>query len=212
MLDYYSRHLQTVEINSSFYQFPHKDALLKWRDSCQPTFNFTVKAHRYFTHIKKLENATERLSSFLEQLNVLECQLGPILFQLPARLSFHRNRLNHFLEQLPDNHRYAFEFRDPSWHNFETYEALSRHDAAFCIYDLAGHQSPKEITTDFVYIRLHGPQADCLGGYDASTLIDLAGAFYSWAHKGKEIFCYFNNDDAGHAVNNALELHEIINS
>jgi uncharacterized protein YecE (DUF72 family) len=83
---------------------------------------------------------------------------------------------------------------------------------SICIYDLAGHQSPKEITADFVYIRLHGPQEAYRGEYDGSALIQWAGAFYSWAHHGKEIFCYFDNDEAGYAVKNALKLHNIINS
>jgi uncharacterized protein YecE (DUF72 family) len=212
MLAYYSRHLQTVEIKNSFYQLPQQDTLLRWRDTCQPGFNFTVKAHRYITHMKMLKDASERLSLLFERLKVLEYKLGPILFQLPPRWGFNVNRLNDFLRQLPGDNKYAFEFQDPSWYNFNTYETLSRHGAAFCIYDLAGHQSPKEITADFVYIRLYGPQEAYRGEYDAGALIDWAGAFYSWANQGKEIFCYFDNDEAGYAVNNALKLHKIINS
>ena len=30
-------------------------------------------------------------------------------------------------------------------------------DTAFFIYEFAGRQSPKKITTDLVYVRLHGP-------------------------------------------------------
>jgi uncharacterized protein YecE (DUF72 family) len=212
MLAYYANHLQTVEITSSFYQLPQKDTFLSWRDRCHPGFNFSVKAHRSITHMKKLKDANGRLSLFLERIKVLEYKLGPILFQLPSRWRFNANRLNEFLQQLPNDHRYAFEFRDPSWHKSKIYEALSRHGAAFCIYDLAGQQSPKEITADFVYIRLHVPQEAYSGEYDASALIDWAGAFYSWADQGKEIFCYFDNDEVGYAVNNALKLHKIINS
>jgi uncharacterized protein YecE (DUF72 family) len=212
MLAYYSQHLPTVEINSSFYQIPHKDTLLKWRDTCPSDFNFTVKAHRYSTQMGKSKNSSEKLSLLFERIKVIEYKLGPILFQLSPRWRFSINWLNEFLEQLPDAYRYVFEFRDPSWYNSRTYEALSRHRASFCIYDLAGHQSPKEITADFVYTRLQGPQEAHKGEYDASALLDWVGAFYSWAHQGKEIFCYFDNDEAGYAVNNALKLHKIINS
>ncbi|MGD8523115.1 MAG: DUF72 domain-containing protein [Desulfobacterales bacterium] len=212
MLAYYSRHLQTVEVNRSFYQLPQKDTFLSWRDTCHPGFNFTIKAHRYITHMKKLKDATGRLSLFLERIKVIDYKLGPILFQLPSRWRFNAHRLNEFLEQLPGDYRYAFEFRDPSWYNSRTYEALSRYGTAFCIYDLAGHQSPKEITTNFVYVRLYGTEEPYRGKYDDSALIDWAGHFYSWAHQGKEIFCYFDNDKAGYAVKNALKLHKIINS
>jgi uncharacterized protein YecE (DUF72 family) len=116
------------------------------------------------------------------------------------------------LEQLPGDYRYAFEFQDPSWCNSGTYEVLARHGAAFCIYDLGSHQSPKQITADFIYIRLHGPLDACMGEYSTSALIDWAGDFYSWAGKGKEIFCYFDNIEAGYAYKNALKLHNIINS
>jgi uncharacterized protein YecE (DUF72 family) len=212
MLAYYDRHLQTVEISSTFYQLPHQETLLAWRDTCQPGFIFAIKAHRSITHMKELGDASERLSLLLERIKVMECKLGPILFQLPPHRRFRVTRLNEFLEQLPDDYKYAFEFQDPTWHNSRTYEVLSRHGAAFCIYDLDGHPSPQEITADFVYTRLHGPQAALGGQYDAGALLDWAGAFYSWAHQGKEIFCYFDNDEAGYAVNNALTLHKIINS
>jgi uncharacterized protein YecE (DUF72 family) len=212
MLAYYGRHLKTVEISSSFYQLPHKDTLLAWRDTCQPGFIFTIKAHRSITHLKELGDASERLSLLLERIKVIEQRLGPILFQLPPNSRVDANRLNEFLEQLPDDYRYAFEFQDPAWHNPGTYEVLSEHGAAFCIFDRAGLRSPQEVTADFVYTRLHGPEAFCGGKYDAGALIEWAGAFYSWAHQGKEIFCYFDNHEAGYAVNNALRLHKIINS
>jgi uncharacterized protein YecE (DUF72 family) len=120
--------------------------------------------------------------------------------------------LENFLENLPRRYRYAVELQHPGWYNARTFDALSRHGAAFCIYDLAGQQSPKEITADFVYIRLHGPQDAHRGEHDSSALIDWAGKFYHWADQGKEIFCYFENDEAGYAVNNAVKLNKIINS
>jgi len=54
---------------------------------------------------------------------------------------------------LPRTHRYAFEFRNPTWNVAAVYEALRRHNAAYCIYELAGFQSPFEISADFTYVR-----------------------------------------------------------
>ena len=85
-------------------------------------------------------------------------KLGPILFQLPPHWRSNKERLENFLTALSKEFRYAFEFRDRSWLNTDVYELLAKHDAAFCIYELDHFISPKEVTTDLVYIRLHGPE------------------------------------------------------
>jgi uncharacterized protein YecE (DUF72 family) len=146
----------------------------------------------------------------LDRIAVLGDKLGPILFQLPPRWSCNPERLRHFLLALPGNFRFAFEFRDPSWINDQTYQALAERSAAFCIFEIAGYLSPKELTADFVYIRLHGPGGAYQGSYDTRTLTGWAEAIRSWAAQGKEVFCYFDNDEAGFAAQNALELQEIL--
>ncbi|MFO7890933.1 MAG: DUF72 domain-containing protein [bacterium] len=70
---------------------------------------------------------------------------------------------------------------------------------AFCIFNLAGTLSPKKVTADIVYIRLHGPDAAYEGKYDSKTLAGWTKAFSTWKKQGKEIFCYFNNDQKGYA-------------
>jgi uncharacterized protein YecE (DUF72 family) len=80
---------------------------------------------------------------------------------------------------------------------------------AICIYDLSGHLSPREVTTDWVYVRLHGPDGAYQGKYDSQTLAGWMGAFSSWMRQGKEVYCYFDNDEAGYAVQDALELQEM---
>src|SRR5207244_10483169 len=84
-------------------------------------------------------------------------KLGPILFQLPPRWGVNLERLNEFLRVLPKKNHYAFEFRDPSWSTPAVYQLLRRYNAAFCIFEIAGWQSPIEVTADFTYVRLHGP-------------------------------------------------------
>lgn len=208
-LAYYAQYFHTVEINNSFYQLPKKETLKAWQQSVPDGFVFAVKASRYITHMKKLKDSEEALSSFLRSIDVLGVKLGPILFQLPPRWRFNSKRFYEFLEILPPGYRYAFEFRDTSWHNPEAYEAMKRFGVAFCIFDLAGYLSQKEITADFIYIRLHGPGDAYRGKYNISTLSGWAGAFSAWANQGKEIYCYFDNDESGYAAQNALRLQEM---
>jgi uncharacterized protein YecE (DUF72 family) len=210
-LKYYANHFHSVEINNSFYQLPKKETFVNWRDTSPAEFIFTAKASRYITHMKKLKEPREALHAFFERVKLLEKKLGAILFQLPPRWRLNTERLISFLELLPGDYRYTFEFRDSSWFDTGVYEALARHGAAFCIYDLKGRLSPKEVTTDFVYVRLHGPKTEAYRGkYDRQVLAGWAGAFSSWLKQDKEIFCYFDNDEAGYAVQNARELQEMV--
>jgi uncharacterized protein YecE (DUF72 family) len=146
----------------------------------------------------------------LERIQVLGDKLGPILLQLPPRWSFNCARLQDFLAALPKKFRYSFEFRNPSWINSRTCQVLAEHGAAFCIFEIAGFLSPREVTADFVYIRLHGPGGAYQGSYDTRTLAGWAGEIRAWAAQGKEVFCYFDNDQAGFAAQNALELQEML--
>ncbi|MEA2109008.1 MAG: DUF72 domain-containing protein [Pseudomonadota bacterium] len=210
MLGYYSQHLQTVEINNSFYHLPRKSTLKRWRDTVPENFVFTAKASRYITHMKKLKNPEKSLSSFLNHISTLEDKLGPILFQLPPHWHFNAERLENFLRYLSNEFSYAFEFRDKSWLNEHTCELLSRYDVAFCIYELDGFLSAKKITTNFVYVRLHGPGAPYQGSYDSRTLTDWAEAFSSWSAQGHAIYCYFDNDQSGYAAQNAEFLQSML--
>jgi uncharacterized protein YecE (DUF72 family) len=115
-----------------------------------------------------------------------------------------------FLEALPGEYRYALEFRDPSWLNQEAYRLLTDHGVAFCIYEFAGQLSPQEVTASFVYIRLHGPRGPYQGNYEAQTLAGWAGEISAWTSQGKEVFCYFDNDEAGYAPQNALSLKKLL--
>ena len=211
LLAFYADQFQAVEINNSFYRLPEEETLKNWRDTVPSDFTFCVKASRYITHLKKLKDVEEALTLFLKRVETLKKKLGPILFQLPPKWHFNRERFFDFLEMLPDNHRYAFEFRDQSWHNPEAYEALKLMGASFCIYEIDGYISPKEITTDFIYIRLHGPGAAYQGDYDTKTLSGWAEAFSAWSDQGNEIFCFFDNDEAGYAIRNAGELNKMVN-
>ena len=209
-LEYYARHFDTVEINNSFYGLPEEGTLRQWRQTVPKDFLFSAKASRYITHMKKLLDPCQPVDTFLERMESLTPKLGPVLFQLPPNWRVNPDRLKAFLEILPPDRRYTFEFRDPSWFISSVYELLEQYHAAFCIYELAGRISPKTPTADFIYVRLHGPGEAYQGCYSTQELSGWAGAFSSWSGQVKEIFCYFDNDQAGYAVRNATELREML--
>lgn len=210
VLSAYASHFRSAEVNNSFYQLPAEATLRRWRDTVPDGFIFAVKASRYITHMKKLKDPDEPVATLLDRVAKLGRTLGPILFQLPPRWRVNVERLDGFLRTLPNEHRYAFEFRDPSWFDQRVYDLLAGHGAAFCIYDLDRNLSPTEVTADFVYIRLHGPEGAYRGSYDERALSGWADAIASWADQGKAVYCYFDNDEAGYAPQNAGRLDEML--
>jgi uncharacterized protein YecE (DUF72 family) len=210
MLEFYARHLRTAEINSSFYRLPAPATLQRWSALTPADFLFTAKASRYITHMKKLADPRRSVSAFLRRMRLLGDKLGPILFQLPPRWRFDAERLAAFLQALSGEFRYAFEFRDHSWLNEEAFALLSRYGAALCIYELDGFLSPAEITSEIVYVRLHGPDGPYRGSYDDRKLADRAAELIRWAARGCRVYCYFDNDERGYAARNALRLQALL--
>lgn len=209
-LSYASRHLGSLEIDSSFYGLPESGTLRRWREETPDGFVFAFKASRYITHMKKLNDAGAALRSMLDRARLLEEKLGPIVFQLPPRWRVNVERLEGFLDLLPDDLAFAFEFRDRSWFCAEVYEALRAHGVGFCIYDLAGERTPWRRTSDLVYLRLHGPDGPYEGRYSRPALAGFAGAIHRWRHAGCDVCCYFDNDERGYAALNARELSDMV--
>jgi uncharacterized protein YecE (DUF72 family) len=106
--------------------------------------------------------------------------------------------------------RGAFIFRHPSWHNQTVYALLAQHNVAWCIFELAGCRSPFTCTADFVYIRLHWPNGPYRGTYDARTLHGWAKRLRQWHGQGEEVYLFFDNDEAGFAVQNALDIQHLV--
>jgi uncharacterized protein YecE (DUF72 family) len=210
MLQWYVERFDTVEINNSFYRLPQASALQLWCRQTPPGFCFAVKASRYITHNRKLKEPQNTVEKFLSVIDKLERRLGPILFQLPPSWKVNVERLDEFLSGLPLAHRYVFEFRNETWNVPQVYDVLRRHNAAFCIYELAGFHAPIEVTADFTYVRLHGPGNKYQGDYSGKTLRTWAGRIHEWRKQLKHIFVYFDNDQAGFAAKNATELKGMI--
>jgi uncharacterized protein YecE (DUF72 family) len=209
-LSHYVQHFHTVELNTTFYRLPKPEAVDAWRASTPRRFQFAVKGSRFLTHMKKLADPRAGLRRFLPLAERLAPKLGPILFQLPPHWSCNLDRLRLFLEALPTTHDYAFELRDPSWLVPAVYQLLSRHNAALCIYHLAGFQSPLELTADFTYLRLHGPEGKYAGDYTPATLRAWARRIATWRRSLRHVFVYFDNDQRGFAAKNALMLKSLM--
>lgn len=210
MLEFYTRHFDTVELNNTFYRLPVATGLENWRRSTPKDFVFAAKGSRFLTHMKKLKDAGPGIDKFFDRVGHLGKKLGPVVFQLPPFWQVNAGRFDTFLGALPRRRRYVFEMRHPSWHTPEIYAILRRHNAAFCIFEIAGFQSAYEITADFTYVRLHGPGAAYQGTYGAAALRQWAARIREWQKTLRAVYLYFDNDQAAYAVENALSLKRLL--
>jgi len=208
---YYLKNFNTVEINNTFYRLPAEETFLDWKKTVPEDFIFVLKANRFITHIKKMHDPETTLASFMDHVKLLGQKLGPILFQLPPFMKCNLPLLVSFLAALPKKYRYVFEFRNSDWYRPEVYDALKKYNCAFCIYELAGHTAPSQITANFVYLRLHGPGNKYQGSYSDEALQTWADECLKWAET-KDVFVYFDNDEQGYAAFNALKLRELTRS
>ena len=208
-LPFYMKQFDTVEINSTFYRLPEKEAFMHWESAAPEGFVYAVKAGRFITHLKKLKEPGKSLKVFMERASFLKDTLGPILFQLPPNWGRNTERLEEFVESLPPSRRFAFEFRDSSWFNEEVYAILRKRGIALCIYHMVDFTTPFEVTAPFVYLRFHGRGALYGGRYSRSFLREWADLIRGYLKKGLDVYAYFNNDEAAYATVNAKELREM---
>ena len=162
-------------------------------------------------------------------------KLGPVLWQLPENLPYDEARLEAFFVQLPrttteaaalaEGHdekvpqdraltktdaerpiRHALEFRSESYCTEEAFDLLRRHDIGCVVADTAGRWPMAEaVTSDFVYVRLHGDTELYTSGYSDEALEDWAARCRRWARSG-DVYVYFDNDAHGFAPHDAMSL------
>jgi uncharacterized protein YecE (DUF72 family) len=206
MFDYYLRYFDTVELNNTFYRLPGQSAVRAWREQTPANFRFAIKGSRFITHMEKLKDPEASIARFSERIDILGKKAGPVLFQLPPGWPVDTERLDRFLAALPRDYRYAFEFRNETWNSEETLAILRRYGAGYCIFDLAGYQTPLITTSNLVYVRLHGPGGKYQGDYPKRTLEQWARRIAEWSSESRDVWVFFDNDDSGYAPKNALEL------
>jgi uncharacterized protein YecE (DUF72 family) len=208
-LDFYVRHFDTVELNNSFYRLPTAGAFAAWGRRTPMGFRFAVKASRYLTHIRKLNEPDQPLDLLWSRARQLGAHLGPMLYQLPPRWHRNRERLAAFLAAIPHESQ-AIEFRDSSWYDPAVLELLRSHEVGLCLHDMRGSETPLEPVGPLVYVRLHGADSTYGGRYPDEALAGWAERLATWASSGRDCWVYFNNDLGGHAPRDALRLRGLL--
>ena len=207
-LDFYADHFDTVEVNATFYRLPKPDTFDNWYKKTPNDFLWAVKASKYITHTKRLKDCKEPLERLYHSARRLREKLGPILVQLPPNLSFDTERLAQFCKNLEPSCRHALEIRHPSWINTHVFDILKEYKIAFCISDTAARYPYHEVlTSDFLYIRLHGSRKLYVSEYTDEELLEWSRKIRNW---NMEAYIYFDNDFNGFAIKNAIKLKEML--
>lgn len=215
-LEFYAQKFDTVELNASFYRLPSLKTFENWHTRTPKGFIFSVKTSRFITHIKKLRKSQEPWQQLLAHAQALQEKLGPFLFQFPPNWQKNAQRLNHFLKMavsIQEKVRLAFEFRHPSWFDQEIFELCQKYNVALVISD-SGKRWPEiqKVTSDLVYIRFHGPGQLYASKYSQSALQKWAQQIQTFLNQNLDVFCYFNNDYSGYAVENARDLKKLLSN
>lgn len=240
-LAYAASRFPAIEINGTFYGLQHPDSYARWHDDTPDDFVFAVKGSRYITHMRRLRDVETPLANFFASgLLRLGSKLGPILWQLPPTQSFDAERLEAFLTLLPHDStsaawrasrhdqrltgrarvdaahdgpvRHAIEIRHESFRTPAFIDMLRRHDVALVCADTVAWPLLMDLTSDFVYCRLHGSEELYVSGYDDEALAVWAGRVRAWAAGrepadavrvtqatpsragGRDVFVFFDND------------------
>jgi len=235
-LEFCAQHFPTVEINGSFYSLQRPEYYDAWYRETPPGFLFSVKGSRYITHLLRLKNIEKPLANFYASgiLN-LKDKLGPFLWQFPEMFHFKPERLEPFFELLPRDTgqalalarkrdarmvgrsrlaidanrplRHAIEIRHPSFMNSDFVSMLEKYGIGLVVADTAG-KWPRmfRVTSDFVYVRLHGDVQIYTSGYSDRALASWARRIRGWARDRRDVYVYFDNDVKVRAPFDALNL------
>jgi uncharacterized protein YecE (DUF72 family) len=253
-LEFLSRRVSSIEINGSFYSLQRPESYRAWAAETPEDFAFSLKGGRFITHLKQLRDVETPLANFFASgVLALGPKLGPVLWQLPPRMRFDPDRLARFLDLLPRSTgaaaelgarhdarldgrafllpdadrplRHALEVRHPSFCHIELVELLRARDVALVVADTAGTWPHLEdVTSGFVYVRLHGDTELYTSGYTPDALDAWAAKVRAWRAGdaptgeftvaaagrreplGRDVFVYFDNDVKVHAPFDAIAL------
>ena len=239
-LEFCGRHFPTVEINGSFYSLQRPEYYDQWYRETPPGFLYSVKGSRYITHLLRLKNFERPLANFFASgIFNLRDKLGPFLWQFPPMFRFDAARLEPFFERLPRTTaealalarrrdarmtgrsrlaidaqrslRHAVEIRHPSFMNEDFVALLRKHGIGLVVADTAG-KWPKlfHVTSDFVYVRLHGDVKIYTSGYSERALASWARRIRKWDQDGRDVYVYFDNDVKVKAPFDALNLMRML--
>ncbi len=207
-LAHYAAHFDAVEVNATFYHTLKPATLKNWREHTPARFGFAIKASRYLTHIQRLDVSAKSLNLMRRQADLLGPKLAAVLWQLPKGLARDERLLERFARRLDrwDRVRHAIEFRHDSWFDDETARCLAGHRIAAVQSHAADWPMWDAVTTDVVYVRLHGGVRTYASAYAPATLRRWSARVRAWEEEGRAVHVYFDNTARGYAVRNAAAL------
>jgi uncharacterized protein YecE (DUF72 family) len=197
-----------LEVNATFYRQQSRETFRRWRDQTPPGFRFGVKAHRFITHYKRLRDVRASVRLLRRPALALGDKLAAVVWQLPSDMICDRERLRSFLDELarwPET-RHALEMRHRSWFRSDVASDLREARVAVCLSDAPDFPMWNEVTTDLVYVRLHGHSRKYASSYSRRHLGRWADRALAWQAEGRDVHVYFDNDAEGAAVSNAIDL------
>ena len=221
-LTVYARAFDTVEVDSTFYATPAPKTVRNWAQRVPDDFVFTLKVPQEITHERRLRNVDDLAGEFFSVARELGNKLGPVLIQLgpdfgPTELP----AVAQFLPKLPQDMRFAIEFRQKGWIHDGVLALLAEHNVALALSE--GRWIPKRQmlqlaarpTADFTYLRLMGIDQS-IADYSRIQLDrtrDLetwSSVLWPYAEQGREAFVYINNHFAGHSPASARDLQRLL--
>lgn len=200
-LEYYATRLNAVEVNYTFRQLPKAATLENWVSMTPASFVFVCKAHMRITHINRLKQS-EFTGLFFKAIDPLRAarRLGPVLFQLPPNFKADTELLSAFLAKLPEDMRYAFEFRNATWLTDETYRLLEKYGVALCLAESPKFEVPNVVTAPFVYARLR------MGEYSPEERREIATRAKEQLSAGRDVYAFFKHEETPAGAVYAEEL------
>ena len=208
----YATHFSAVEVNASFYRLLERRTYRKWYQATPAHFCFALKANRYLTAYRRLQTPEASIEIERERATALKEKLGIILWQFPE--SFHANfeRLEGFAHALKDwrDVRHALEFRHNSWFRQRTWRCLHEHGLANVQSDSRDWPMWDAVTTDVVYVRLHGHTRTYVSSYSSASLRRWADKVQSWRADGHVVHVYFDNTESSAALGDAERFLQLL--
>jgi uncharacterized protein YecE (DUF72 family) len=217
LLRAYTRVFKTVEIDSTFYRYPSKGTVMGWTRYSPEGFVYAAKLPGLITHEKKLqlaEGIESDLQKFIEVMEPLwlSGKLGCILIQLPPKFDYRPTELEDFFKLLPTHIKFAAEFRDKSWIRKETWPLLEKYRVAYTIVDEPLLPPEIHLTSNIAYFRWHGHGTRPWYNYRYSLqeLQPWPPQVREVADKVETVYGYFNNHYHGYAVENCLQIMQML--
>lgn len=186
-LEYASRHLTAIEINSTYHGTQKRTSFANWRDATPDDFVFSVKASRFATNRRILAEGADSIHRFIDSgIAELRHKLGPVVWQFAPTKQFVPDDFEAFLNLLPDSVegvklRHVLEVRHDSFMCDEYLKLARKFKAATVFTDSPKFPSFADLTADFVYARLMNAQEKVATGYAAKDLEQWAARVGKWA-------------------------------